>query len=181
MAHPEKGAEKRRNYRIEHYGYDPGEDPLNYSKDPFRHARALGYRSGLEVALCRGLEQAGAKFHYEPFRIPYVPQKTRFYKPDIVLPNGIILEAKGLFQTQDRTKHLAVRESNPDLEIRFVFSDPNKKIGKKSKTTYADWCNSKGFKHCKASEFPRTWLTEPINTKSLAAIEVLWEQDKKKK
>jgi hypothetical protein len=125
------------------------------------------------VAVCSGFDAAGVTYEYEAFDIPYVPKKTRRYKPDILLSNGIILELKGRFTTEDRQKMLNVKTDHPDIEIRFVFSNPNTRISKQSKTTYADWCNTKGFKFCKASEFPRGWLTEPTNVASANAIAAL--------
>lgn len=126
--------------------------------------------------MCAGLDAAGILYQYEPFAIPYIPKKTRKYTPDILLPNGIILELKGRFETADRTKHLAVKEDHPDLDIRFVFSNPNARISKTSKTTYAMWCESKGYKYCKADAFRRSWLTEPANEKVLAAVRKLQEK-----
>ena len=45
----------------------------------------------------------------------------RVYKPDFILNNGIIVEAKGWFKPTDRVKHLLVQEQYPDLDIRFYF------------------------------------------------------------
>lgn len=48
---------------------------------------------------------------------------------------------------------LAVLASNPDLNLVMVFSDPNKKIYKGSKTSYADWCDKNGLKWVGVKEF----------------------------
>ena len=45
----------------------------------------------------------------------------RLYKPDFVLNNGIIIEAKGWFKARDRVKHLLIQEQYPELDIRFCF------------------------------------------------------------
>lgn len=146
-------------------------DPLLMHKDRYRRARAEGYRSGLEVAVARQLEAAGIQFGYETLTIPFEqPQKKRKYKPDIVLPNGIVVELKGRFVTADRQKHLMVKEQFPDLDVRLVFSNPNQRISKQSKTTYAVWAESKGFKYAKVS-VPVAWINEPVNKKSLAVIQ----------
>jgi hypothetical protein len=76
-----------------------------------------------------------------------------------VLPNGIIIESKGRFISQDRKKHKLIREQHPDLDIRFVFSNPNTTIGKKSKTTYGLWCQRLGILYATAS-IPEAWLNE---------------------
>ena len=102
-----------------------------------------------------------AKFEYEPHRIYYeVPAKKKFYTPDFqLLDNGIYLEFKGYFRPENRETALNVRRSNPDLDIRFVFQNPKVKINKKSKTTYADWCDQHGFMW--ADKFvPKEWIDE---------------------
>lgn len=85
------------------------------------------------------------------------------YTPDFVLANGIIVETKGRFITSDRQKHLMIKEQHPDLDIRFVFSNPNSKLYKGSKTTYADWCDKHGFKWAK-EEIPLEWIKERKGT-----------------
>ena len=101
---------------------------------------------------------------YEPFRIPFVqPAKNRTYTPDFVLPNGIIIETKGRWITSDRQKFLFLRASQPHLDIRFVFSNPNNRIGKKSRTTYGDWCEKNGFLYHKYTDrepIPASWIAE---------------------
>jgi hypothetical protein len=89
--------------------------------------------------------------------IPYV--EHRKYKPDVVLPNGIIVEVKGYWLPEDRTKHLLIRQSNPRLDVRFVFQNPNSKLRKGSQTTYAMWCDDYGFKWATRA-IPPEWLKE---------------------
>jgi hypothetical protein len=136
-------------------------------------AMALGYRSGLEVRNSNRLKEAGAEFEYEPFRLPYVkPAKAATYTPDFVLPNGIIIDTKGRWETADRQKFAMLKDQHPDLDIRMVFSNPLAKIGKKSSTTYAMVAQKIGLPWAK--EFiPQSWLEEPPNVASLAAIERL--------
>lgn len=108
---------------------------------------------------------------YESLVLPYTPPaKTRRYTPDFVLlHNGIVVETKGRFVTADRQKHLYVQQEYPALDLRFVFSNPNSRISKQSKTTYAKWCETKGFQY--SSRFiPDAWLWEPVNEASLAVI-----------
>lgn len=137
-----------------------------------KHLRAA-YRSGLEVAVGAALAAAGIAAGYEAVRIPYeVPAKTRHYTPDFTLPNGIIVETKGLWDSDDRSKHLLVRQQHPDLDIRIVFSNPNGKLRKGSPTTYAMFCEKHGIKFAK-KEIPKEWLTEaedPVKTSAVAAL-----------
>lgn len=76
------------------------------------------------------------------------------------MANGIIIEAKGIFNTADRQKHLLIKQQYPHLDIRFVFSSPTHKIYKGSKSTYADWCEQHGFLYA-AKLIPAAWFREP--------------------
>ena len=133
----------------------------------------IRFRSGLERQVARQITLAGHQLRYEDTQIKYLrPAKPSTYTPDFVLPNGIIVETKGRFLTEDRQKTLLVREQHPDLELRFVFSNSNTKIGKGSPTTYAMWCESKGFKY--ANKFiPHEWFEEVLEVRCVEALERL--------
>jgi hypothetical protein len=120
-----------------------------------------GFRSGLEEEVAADLKARGVSFTYEEVKLNYVvPARKARYTPDFVLPNGIIVETKGRYMAQDRQKHLLVKAQNPELDIRFVFNNPNAKISKKSPTTYAAWCLRYGFKFAKGL-IPQEWTDEP--------------------
>lgn len=119
----------------------------------------MRFRSGLERRTAEWLRLKKTPFKYEETRIEYRVEETRKYTPDFELPNGIFVETKGRFSVEDRKKHLLVKKQHPDLDIRFVFSNPNAKIRKGSKTSYADWCNKHGFKYAK-ERIPLSWLKE---------------------
>jgi hypothetical protein len=124
-----------------------------------RQRKQTGKRSGLEVQLASQLDKAGVKYEYEPQqgKIDYIKHEEKKYVPDFVLANGVIVEAKGEFTSKDRKKHLLIQEQHPKLDIRFVFSNPNQRIGKGSNTTYAMWCERHGFQYAKAF-IPDKWL-----------------------
>lgn len=123
-------------------------------------AMKAGWRSGLEETIAKQLELMRIEYKYEERKVAYtVPASKHTYTPDFELPNGIIIETKGRFVTADRKKHLLVKEQHPELDIRFVFSNPRAKISKVSKTTYADWCDKYGFKYA-AKMIPKEWLDE---------------------
>lgn len=131
-----------------------------------------GYRSGLEDKVADQLRSLSIPVHYEATKIRYTPPlKTRTYSPDFILPNGIIIETKGRFVTADRQKHKCIKTEHPCLDIRFVFSNPNNRISKTSKTTYAKWCEDHGFTYA-AKLVPREWLKEAANGTRIKAIEV---------
>jgi len=119
-----------------------------------------GFRSGLEAKIAQALDAAGVAYTYEDQVIEYLkPAKIARYTPDFVLENGIIIEVKGRFLTADRQKHLLVKQQFPDLDIRFVFSRSKERISKKSKTTYAMWCEKHGFIFSDET-IPSQWLEE---------------------
>lgn len=115
------------------------------------------YRSGLEERLARWLTLNDHPFDYEPRKLAYTLEAK--YIPDFVLPNGVILEAKGYFPYEDRRKMVAVKKSHPELDIRMVFQNPNTKIDKRSKTTYAMWCEKNGFPWAHYLHIPLEWFT----------------------
>jgi len=117
------------------------------------------YRSGLEERVAKELTTQGVPFGYEDQKVVYEVSETRKYTPDFTLPNGIIIETKGRFTTYDRKKHLLIQKQHPDLDIRFVFSNPNSKLYKGAKSTYASWCDKNGFMYAKKS-IPKEWLNE---------------------
>lgn len=117
------------------------------------------FRSRFEQQLAKQLEAKKIDYRYEEEMIRYTkPITPSRYTPDFVLPNGIIIEAKGLFIASDRKKHLLVKEQYPHLDIRFVFQRANNRLSKTSKTTYADWATKNGFLWADSS-IPDAWLT----------------------
>lgn len=126
-------------------------------------ARGLkyGYRSGLEEKVAVELkEHFGKEIPFETLQVNFEqPAKMRKYTPDFLLPNGIIIETKGRLTVEARKKHLWIQEQYPELDIRFVFSNPRSKIYKGSKTSYGDWCEQHGFKYSKKS-VPIEWINE---------------------
>lgn len=128
---------------------------------PALAAKLKGFRSGLEDKVADELKAKGHSFTYEKTKIEYVkPARKAKYTPDFVLENGIIVETKGRFLTEDRQKHLLVKAQHPDLDIRFVFSNSRTRISKQSKTTYGMWCETHGFLFSDKS-IPTAWLHEP--------------------
>lgn len=126
-------------------------------KQGFRH----GFRSGLEVKIGEQIEAAGHPVRFETFKLPYlVPERRHMYCPDFLLPNGVIVEAKGIFDSTDRAKHLFVKAQMPDLDIRFVFTRSKAPIGPGAKSTLADWCAKYGFLYADKL-IPEAWFNEP--------------------
>mgnify|MGYP003126439533 FL=1 len=118
----------------------------------------MGFRSGLEKKVASLLLDLGVTYEYESTKIPYVIKHN--YTPDFILPNGIWLECKGYWDAADRRKVKAVKEQNPDIDLRMVFQAPFNTISKKSKTTYAQYCEKLGIPWTSYVNIPLKWLTE---------------------
>jgi len=119
-----------------------------------KKSRRQSYRSKFEKETALSLRRGGVDFSYETLKIPYFREQT--YTPDFII-GDIIIEAKGYFKSVDRTKHKLVRSQNPGLDIRFLFMNAYVKLSKRSKTTYAQWCDQNGFLWCHR-RIPDEWI-----------------------
>ena len=117
------------------------------------------YRSKYEEDVCSRLDKAKILFDYETINLHYQVTEQRKYIPDVILPNGIIVELKGRFTAKDRKKMLLVIAQHPDLDIRMVFMRPNNKLNKHSRTTYAQWCDKNNVKWAN-KYIPEEWIKE---------------------
>jgi hypothetical protein len=160
---PNTGKSSEPNYKRDSQrrrrGWTPEQIEIGMAstKDRFAPARKLGYRSMYEFHIFEAATESGQTLEYEPIKLRY--ELLGHYVPDFVLPNGIIVEAKGQLDSRSRAKMLAVKKHNPELDIRFVFMDSRKKLRKGSSTTYADWCTKYGFKFADGM-IPEEWFTE---------------------
>ena len=117
----------------------------------------MAFRSKLEEKVADLLVELGVKYEYETTKVPYVIE--HIYTPDFILPNGVVLECKGYWDADDRRKIKAVKTLNPDLDLRFIFQAPFNTISKKSKTTYARWCEKHNIPWTSFTNIPLQWLT----------------------
>jgi hypothetical protein len=114
------------------------------------------FKSQLEEKVSDLLCELGIDYEYEPTNVPY--QIMHHYSPDFLLNNGVYLETKGYWDAADRRKMKAVKEQNPDLDIRMVFQAPFNTISKKSKTTYAKYCERIKIPWTSWHNIPIEWL-----------------------
>lgn len=129
-----------------------------------------GFRSGLEEKAAAQIAAAGLPVLYEQTKVHYVwPEQACTYTPDFPLINGIIIETKGRFLTEDRQKQKHIKAQYPDLDVRFVFSNANARLTKTSKTTYSAWCEKYGFRWAHKI-IPASWLAEAPCMKRLRAL-----------
>ena len=142
-----------------------------------------GYASGLERENGRVLEVSKLEFWYEdgPCNIEYtLPIRTGYcgdcegknivsrhhYTADFAFRSKsgklILIECKGhplAWTGKTRSKHQNIKKQFPEMDLRFIFSDKNKKISSSSKTTNTQWCKRQNFL-CESRLIPQCWLEE---------------------
>ena len=124
--------------------------------DKLKNKKEPKFRSKLEEKVATLLKELGVSYEYESTQVPYVIQHN--YTPDFLLPNHVYLETKGYWDAADRRKVLAVKRDNPEVDLRMVFQSPYNTISKKSKTTYAKWCERHDIPWTAYHEIPLDWL-----------------------
>tara|TARA_R110000868_G_scaffold346893_3_gene607995 strand:+ start:3395 stop:3793 length:399 start_codon:yes stop_codon:yes gene_type:complete len=127
------------------------------------------FKSKLEEKSWAQLKKHFPSIKYEPHKYKYIqPEKERTYIPDFAMFHKVYIEAKGRLDLPTRQKMIWFRDSNPDITIIFLFQNPDNKITKKSKTTYAQWAEKEGFLWL---DFRRNWILkykELMNDKALS-------------
>ena len=128
-----------------------------------RRRRDKEHRSNLETQVEEALKSQGLSPQYETDKFGYVLHRK--YTPDFSLVdrNGqkFYIEVKGWWEPSSRSKFLAVILNNPTLPIFVALQRPLQTLSKKSKTTYAAWCNRYGIAWCPTpipEEFMNQWL-----------------------
>lgn len=123
--------------------------------DPSLTVRTSKFRSRFEATLAQSLAKRGLEYEYETKALAYTVQSI--YTPDFILPNGVIVEAKGLFDSSDRRKMLAVKAQHPGLDIRLCFMKADVKLSRAPRSiTYWQWAERHGFLWCE-KHIPTSW------------------------
>lgn len=123
------------------------------------------FKSEFEANVADKLTDLGVKWEYEPEKFKW--HKPCYYTPDfkVTLDDGttFYLESKGYFPPEDQAKMAGVHAEYPDMDLRFVFQNPNSKIyplpKKKEPTLYSQWAEKRGFKWC-GKEVPDEWIAK---------------------
>ena len=93
----------------------------------YKKTKIHPYKSTLEYKLAKEL----SGYTYEPPEIKVPDSVHHSYVPDFVHPDqpDILLEIKGYLikGSTDAQKYVAIARDNPDKELIFIFSDPNKR------------------------------------------------------
>lgn len=109
-----------------------------------KEAYSKGFRSKFELDVSKWFEENKLEVVYEPCKVKYtVPESLHSYTPDFQpkASGTIFFEAKGYFSVADRKKMLHVIKANPEMVFKMILQNSSMKISKRSKTTYADWCD----------------------------------------
>ena len=119
-------------------------------------------RSKLEERFEVILQDMGVQYEYEVTKIPYViPESHHTYTVDWTTLNGKLLETKGyLSDHTERRKYVLLKEQHPELDLRFVFDNPNKLCGG-TKMSHAKWADKYGFAWCSIKDVEQihSWLS----------------------
>jgi predicted nuclease of restriction endonuclease-like RecB superfamily len=136
------------------------DDPKKWAQQAFdrlKKRKDYKFRSKLEKSIADLLDELKIDYEFESTKLAYTI--AHHYTPDFILPNKhVVLEAKGYWSPADRRKILAVKRDNPDMDIRMVFQNPYNTITKKSKTTYAKWCEKHDIPWTSFQNIPIEWL-----------------------
>ena len=120
-----------------------------------RMRTSKGFRNQFEERLGSFLDDKRIAYEYETLVLGYTLEGK--YKPDFILPNGIIIEAKGFFRTHAQRALRAVKKKHPKLDIRLVFYNQNQKV-QGSKLKCYEWAVKYKFKFANGS-IPEEWIT----------------------
>jgi hypothetical protein len=100
----------------------------------------------------------GLDYDYETQALPYVIHAS--YTPDFILPNGVMVETKGLLTPEDRRKMVAVKAAHPDKDIRLCFMRADAKLSRRpGALAYWQWAERHGFLWCEG-HIPTTWYKQ---------------------
>lgn len=137
-------------------------DKINkFKQEQALSGSAVKFCSMFEKKVATILESKKLNYEYESIKIPYVLECI--YNPDFVLKDYcILIETKGDFPSTDRRKMKKIKTMYPDLRIILVFTNSNARIGKKSHTTYGQWCKSNGIEYTDSS-IPDSMFVEPTD------------------
>jgi len=120
-------------------------------------------RSKLELKFEEIIKEFDVVYDYEVTKIPYtIPESNHNYTVDWTFINGLLVETKGyLSDHKERYKYVLLKQQHPDLDLRFVFDNPNKLCGG-TKMTHSKWAEKYGFKYCSIKDVDqiKQWVKE---------------------
>ena len=128
------------------------------------------YRTWYEVEIAK----VNKDLRYEPKDsvLEWTSKILHKYTPDFVLPNGVLVEAKGWFRPKEQEKYLSLKANYKELDLRFLFQKPHQKLPRAKRMTYAKWADKHKFIWAEGPYIPKEWYaTEDKND------EVPWQYE----
>ena len=120
-------------------------------------------RSKLEYKFEDILKEYKIEYGYEITKIPYtIPESKHNYVVDWTLLNGLLVETKGWLEDhKERQKYILLKQQHPDLDLRFVFANPQKLCGG-TKMMHSQWAEKNGFRWCSINDTEQilSWIKE---------------------
>lgn len=114
--------------------------------------------TGLTGGLRASIEYETEKLEYTEYK-QYIPDLIVRYSGDNDGERTVYIEGKGYFPYPERAKMIAVKEQNPQLDIRIVFyRDTPSSLGKGSKMKPTEWATKYGFPSA-VKTIPEEWFT----------------------
>ncbi len=118
----------------------------------------MGLKSGFERSIDANLRSRGKEYTYETLELPYILHGT--YHPDFMINGGaVVVEAKGVLDRDSKRKMVAIRKQYPDLDIRFLFMEADKKVPG-TKQSHGQWATKNGFPWAEGIEIPEEWFEQ---------------------
>ena len=105
---------------------------------------------------------------YEPLAIPYVIE--HHYKPDFVLPTGLVVEGKGIFRNNDKKKLLAIQSLG--IDVKVLLQKANVRVPS-ARHTHEEWLEKNHFTYAVGTLIPPHWYTCPKNATNLEILQRL--------
>ena len=113
-----------------------------------KHKKDVGkFRSHFELEVAGKLGEE----NYEISELNYeIPATQHIYKVDFTLTakdgHKIYIECKGKPRSlEEMKKYIWVRDSNPDIDLRFIIMDKKTLMPRSKKTTVYSWLVKNGF------------------------------------
>ena len=138
--------------------------------------RTDGFRSGFEAKIAASLTELGVPFSYETVQLRLEKSlvgarctncnskkivKGVSYKPDFIIKERFVVEAKGRMTSKDRkTIDAFSKIALSKGYFYFILLQRDNKLSKTSKTKYSDWLAARGITYAVGSVVPPEWYQE---------------------
>ncbi len=104
---------------------------MHIAKGGYREDLKQYFRSKMEANIARYFNLKECKWEYETLEYPFnrIKRGQKYYKPDFILyylDTYFLIEVKGYFRTEDKTKLRRFKKYYPEEFIKLKFIIPDK-------------------------------------------------------